>query len=74
MDSGYFDGSVRVLRPDRSRAMEMISVSSIVPSTSEWLDSICSIRVEPDRGRPDHEDFGSGAAALTLLAPQRIQG
>ena len=30
----------------------MMSGSSIVPSTREWLARICSIRVEPERGRP----------------------
>jgi hypothetical protein len=34
------------------RVIEMISGSSIVPSTCEWLDRICSISVEPARGRP----------------------
>ena len=30
----------------------MMSGSSKVPSTIEWLARICSIRVEPERGRP----------------------
>jgi hypothetical protein len=29
-----------------------MSGSSIVPSTREWLASICSMRVEPARGIP----------------------
>ena len=44
-----------------ARVIEMISGSSIVPSTCEWLDRICSISVEPARGRPTMK-IGSGAS------------
>jgi hypothetical protein len=36
-----------VARARRLRVIEMISGSSIVPSTWLWLDRICSSRVEP---------------------------
>ena len=38
----------------------MISGSSLVPSTAEWLDRICSSSVEPARGMPTMK-IGSGA-------------
>jgi hypothetical protein len=40
--------------------MAMMSGSSMVPSTWLWLARICSIRVEPERGRPTMK-IGSGA-------------
>ena len=46
--------------PPSSRASAMMSGSSIVPSTAEWLERICSISVEPARGRPTMK-IGSGA-------------
>src|SRR5271155_5061643 len=38
----------------------MMFGSSIVPSTCEWLARICSIRVEPERGRPTMKIGASG--------------
>ena len=35
-----------------SRAIVIISGSSVVPSTAEWLARICSRSVEPERGMP----------------------
>ena len=42
------------------RAMLVMSGSSIVPSTMEWLARICSSSVDPARGRPTMK-MGSGA-------------
>ena len=39
--------------------MAVMSGSSIVPSTSEWLERICSTSVEPARGSPTMK-IGSG--------------
>ena len=50
--------------------MAMMSGSSIVPSTCEWLDRICSIRVEPARGRPTMK-IGSAPARRSLRARRR---
>ncbi len=44
----------------RLRAIAKMSGNSIVPSIAEWLDRICSIRVEPARGRLTMK-MGSGA-------------
>src|SRR2546430_5826801 len=35
-----------------SRVMLMMFGSSMVPSTPEWLARICSMSVDPERGRP----------------------
>ena len=40
--------------------MAMMSGSSIVPSTCEWLARICSSSVDPERGNPMMK-IGSGA-------------
>ena len=40
----------------------IMSGSSIVPSTLEWLARICSINVDPARGKPTMK-MGSGAGA-----------
>ena len=40
--------------------MALMLGSSMVPSTCEWLASICSIKVDPARGRPTTK-IASGA-------------
>jgi hypothetical protein len=44
--------SVRDVRLAIRRAIIEMSGSSCVPSTCEWLARICSINVEPERGKP----------------------
>ena len=53
--------------PPSFAAIAMMSCNSIVPSTLEWLARICSISVEPARGRPTMK-IGSGAGAAEALA------
>ena len=44
-----------------SRARVMSSGNSVVPSTAEWLERICSSSVEPARGMPTMKmGFGAG--------------
>ena len=56
--------SPRPPRAPSSRARLTICGSSMVASTREWLARICSISVEPARGRPTIK-IGSGAAEPT---------
>ena len=54
-----------------SRADRAMSGSSMVPSTCEWLARICSIRVEPERGRPTMK-MGARSAAPAGSRSKRL--
>ena len=48
------------------------SRNSWVPSTIEWLERICSMRVEPDRGSPTMNiGAGSGSPLCALSSKNR---
>ena len=64
-------GVARLRRAAAARARcAMMSGSSIVPSTCEWLARICSISVEPARGRPTMK-IGSGASQPAPVRARR---
>ena len=65
--------SLLVLRAvARSRAICGMSGSSMVPSTSEWLDRICSSSVEPARGRPTMKIGSADPAPQPARAAKKL--
>ena len=58
--------------PASQLAIPMMSGSSIVPSTSEWLARICSIRVDPARGIPSTKIGSESVESGVFTCPEEI--